>query len=87
LQELAHERDLAAEDWSSSIRMLCKECSEGTPHEHDEHQPPQVEMTGPRRVAVAARDEAEVRGLLAQWQPESAGARIVSIELAFSRDD
>lgn len=29
----------------------------------------------------------EVRGLPDQWHLESAGARIASIELAFSRDD
>jgi len=36
LEELASERDLAAENWSTSIYSLCKACSEGTPHSHDE---------------------------------------------------
>ncbi len=34
LQAFAAE-GLAAEDWTSSIRVLCRECSEGRPHEHD----------------------------------------------------
>jgi tetratricopeptide (TPR) repeat protein len=87
LQELAQERDLAAEDWSSSLQMLCKECSEGTPHDHDAGHAARVEANGTRRVAVAARTESEVRELLDQWHPHSAGARISTIDLAFSRDD
>jgi hypothetical protein len=46
-----------------------------------------VELKGPRRVAVAARNEAEVRELLAEWQPHSGGARVSSIELVLSRGD
>src|SRR5262249_30184970 len=37
LAEIAEGRDGAIEDWSSSIRPMCRACSEGRPHEgHDE---------------------------------------------------
>jgi hypothetical protein len=73
LHELARDRELAAEDWSRSIRMLCKACSEGAPHEHDDQDRSRADVKGPRRVAVAARTETEVRELLASWQPRSGG--------------
>ena len=39
LEQTTHElADIELEDWTSSIRMLCAECSEGRPHEHDHHQ-------------------------------------------------
>ncbi len=47
------ERDFGAEDWTSSVRMLCRECSEGSPddgHKHDEDAAPSTE----RRLGVAA---------------------------------
>ena len=35
------EHGVPAEDWSSSVRMLCKACSEGRPHDaHDHELPP-----------------------------------------------
>jgi hypothetical protein len=74
-------------DWTSSLHVLCKACSEGTPHDHDEPHHPRPEVQGPRRVAVAARNEAEVRALLADWLPQSGNARVASIELELTRED
>lgn len=61
----AHLREHAIylEDWSSSIRMLCRACSEGLPHtEHDE------ELEAPpdtlHRLGLAARSEDELESLL-----------------------
>jgi tetratricopeptide (TPR) repeat protein len=85
LEELARERELAAEDWSRSVQMLCKACSEGMPHDHDDQDPREVK--GPHRVAVAARSRAEVADLLAEWQPDSRDARIGSIEIELRRGD
>jgi len=85
LEGLALERDLAAEDWTRSVRILCKQCSEGTPHAHHDNEPSVAEQ-GPHRVAVAARTEAEVRDLLGTWQPDAPQARVTSVELLLSRD-
>jgi tetratricopeptide (TPR) repeat protein len=82
LRDLATERDLAAEDWTKSVVPLCKECSEGRPYADHEHRAPQV--TGPHRVAIAARDAEEVRLLLDAWKPRAGGARVLSLEIVLA---
>ena len=79
LTDLAMERGLAAEDWSTSIAPICRECSEGRPH--DKHEHPSPDIIGPHRVAIAARDSAQVEELLEDWRPRSGAARVVSIEV------
>ncbi len=80
LADLAATRGLAAEDWSSSIQMLCKACSEGRPHGRHDHAP--APHAGPRRVAVAARRQEEAERLLGDWQRESPATRVLSLGLA-----
>jgi hypothetical protein len=69
LAELAFTRGLAAEDWSESLRFICRSCSEGRVHErHDS------ELGGVRpelAVAAAARSAEEVERLLEEWRRES----------------
>lgn len=50
-----------AEDWST-IRWLCKKCSEGSPHEH-----PEVPVEGDHRFAVAAAASAKVEKAIEGW--------------------
>lgn len=57
------------EDWST-MRSLCKKCSEGHPHEH--HDGESTESSFTRRFAFAARTEAEIAPILASWQTSSA---------------
>jgi len=82
LVELAVERRLAAEDWSTSFQILCKACSEGRPHAGHEHE--HREVNGPHRIAIAALDEEQARALLDEWLPRSGGARLISFEVALS---
>lgn len=59
------ELGLEAEDWTGSVRMLCRACSEGRPHEeHDRELPYQAE----REVGVAAPPETRLDSLLAGWE-------------------
>jgi tetratricopeptide (TPR) repeat protein len=54
LLEVFLDRDLGAEDWTTSFRMLCRACSEGSPddgHAHEVEEPP---AGAERRVGVAA---------------------------------
>jgi tetratricopeptide (TPR) repeat protein len=83
LIDLAATRDLVAEDWSTSIRMLCKACSEGRPHaEHDQLR--RSEVPGPHRVGIAARDAEQVRSLVEEWTPRAGRAKVLSVDVALS---
>lgn len=58
-----HDGGYGAEDWTASIRLLCRDCSEGTPgHDHDEPSP----WTRRRQVGLAA-PEPMARELLRVW--------------------
>lgn len=72
LMELLDARQIAAEDWSHSVRILCKQCSEGTPHEHhDQSQTTPQEPSGERLIAISGADEAAIRQALADWSNSS----------------
>ncbi len=76
LSDLAGERGLAAEDWSSNIRMICKACSEGRPgakHTHD------VDQTDYRRIGFAALSETQVMEILREWLATTPQAKIEEI--------
>ncbi|HYN99651.1 MAG TPA: tetratricopeptide repeat protein, partial [Actinomycetota bacterium] len=79
LARMADDRDMAAEDWSTSVRILCKACSEGLVHDQHDHNIPAVE--GLHKVAVAGPDQHAVEGLLAAWREQSTSATILSIDL------
>jgi tetratricopeptide (TPR) repeat protein len=86
LEEMARDRGLAAEDWSSSLHLLCKACSEGRPH--SAHEPPPRGPSRRRRVAVAATDEATTRRLIEDWR-NGAGRvtlTVMELELALAAD-
>jgi hypothetical protein len=66
------------EDWST-IRMICRQCSEGRPHEH-----PEPAIEGPHRFAVAASARSSVEELVAAWIAEdpsrTAGEVLVQLQ-------
>lgn len=71
------------EDWTSTVRMLCKACSEGTPHEHHDQDGGKDDSWATRRVlGAAAEDEATLRAALARW--EAPGRRVISLDTALS---
>lgn len=52
--------DGAVEDWTASVHFICAQCSLGEPHDHH----PRDEQWRPeRRIAVALRDEGELKRL------------------------
>jgi hypothetical protein len=79
LEEVALSLDGAAEDWSTSIRFLCKACSEGRPHrDHDSALAPSANGLP---AALAARDEAHAEYILAIWQARAPGVEVRSVQL------
>lgn len=64
------------EDWTSNVRMLCKACSEGRPHEHHDADGVKDDSWMARRaLGVAADDEPALRAALARWA--APGRRVV----------
>jgi Tetratricopeptide repeat len=77
LAELASERGLAAEDWSSNLRMICRACSEGrldAKHTHD------VDQTNCRRIGFAALSDLQAREILRRWLAAKPLAKIEEID-------
>ena len=74
LTDIAFDRGCYAENWTHSVRLLCKACSEGTPHEtHDRQAAP---PDGIHRVAIAARNKREANAILKAWKAHPAGVGI-----------
>jgi hypothetical protein len=65
LMQIATELGGCAEDWSTSLRLLCRACSEGRPHkEHDtEAAPPK----GAHTIGIAALDRKHAIKILRKW--------------------
>jgi hypothetical protein len=72
LQELERACESAGieiEDWTASLKSLCKACSEGRPHEgHDQELRQPAAWSSQRRVGFAALDPASLNGVLRQWE-------------------
>jgi TPR repeat len=80
LTDIFHEAGFAAQDWSSSVRLLCRQCSEGRPFGDHDH-PPQTPGRD-RRFGLAA-PEADAARLLQQWSTAgSHGGRNYSAPIA-----
>ena len=88
--ELANETDLdeldklfadnahVVEDWTSNVRMLCKQCSEGVPHDH--HDEDRADTWNPeRRIGIAICNNTDVAPLFAIWEKQT-GSRLISFE-------
>lgn len=60
----------ALEDWSASLEIVCKQCSEGVPHEHEPR--PEPPWKAERRLAVATTDD-DVFELIEKWAGKRAG--------------
>lgn len=80
LSDVAFDRGSWAEDWSESVRFLCRSCSYGLPH--TEHDAGLASSRPDLAVAVAARDADEVADLLAQWRDEAGYGGYAGVMLA-----
>lgn len=66
LSDTAFELGGAAEDWSESVRFICRRCSEGRPHE--QHDSDLSAERPPLAVAAAARSSADLERLILEWR-------------------
>ncbi len=72
LEEMSAESRCEIEDWTANIRALCRQCSEGKPHEHHD-QELQEEWHSERRIGVAYQSMEDVSKLFDMWQNSSGG--------------
>lgn len=67
-----------AEDWTSSVRLLCKACSEGTPHEHHDEEAPVAVWAVRRTLGVGIESIDALETALQAW--ESPTQRVVALD-------
>jgi hypothetical protein len=78
LAETAARSGGSAEDWSTSIRFICKACSEGRPHK--DHDTAAAAPDGVHLIGIAARDRRHATVILSEWESGTPAARVESLE-------
>lgn len=75
LEELFSETPHVFEDWTMNIRTLCKQCSEGEPHDyHDEELA--EEWASDRTLGIAVADGESINNLFDMWQSKTNGVLV-----------
>ena len=67
LEGICNDTGTAMEDWSRSVRILCRACSEGRPHEHHDSDKKEQEWEAERRIALAAISESQIQRVFDAW--------------------
>jgi len=73
LVQTFHESDDHAQDWSDSLEIICKACSEGTPHEHSPA--PARVWTLKRSFGIATEAPGRAEEILSSWAQGASGRR------------
>jgi hypothetical protein len=67
LQSACKAAVIEVEDWTGSVQVLCKACSEGRAHEQHDHSDGDEGWQVSRRVGFASRDAMAIEALLNEW--------------------
>lgn len=78
LEELLSKESHVLEDWTANVRMLCKQCSEGVPHEHHDGEPP-ANWVSERNLGIAIYGGGSISCLFDAWQAQT-GSRLISLK-------
>lgn len=76
LSDLCEQRPLGVDDWSG-IRLMCSECSHGSPEDGHSHVPPASEV---KRLGLAGH-ESDVGQLIESWLDGRPGIDVLNLEL------
>ncbi len=69
LEDACYMKNYGFENWTEAIRILCRQCSEGLPHEtHDEELKKDVEEYN---LAIATKQRGELDSILSAWEEEN----------------
>jgi tetratricopeptide (TPR) repeat protein len=82
LAKIAAAQEGSAEDWSTSVQMLCKACSEGRPHAA--HDTARVVPEGAHLIGIAARDRTHATKILSAWESSNEDIRVESLDDALA---
>jgi len=67
LSDALQQAEVMHEDWTSNVRTLCKQCSEGSPHEHHDEDLAHA-ADGRHLIGIAAEDGEVALSVLNQWR-------------------
>ena len=67
LESLCDRAGISFEDWSKSVQVICKACSEGRPHDHHGNENAADAWQAERRVAFAAESASAIQAALVEW--------------------
>jgi hypothetical protein len=67
LKALCADAGIAFEDWSESVRFICRACSEGRPREHHDAGDRDESWIAQRSVALATTWDAQIESVLDTW--------------------
>ncbi len=88
LDKIVAGTELALEDWASNVQMLCKACSEGTPHEHhDSASEAEVVWQPECELGVAALNDQALADVLDVWQAAHPEVEIIEVYNALDADE
>lgn len=66
LQTISEDAGMPFEDWTT-LRQLCRACSEGREHDQHDHDKPQTAWQAERRVGIASQEPGSVEKALERW--------------------
>jgi hypothetical protein len=84
LSELAASREIPMEDWSASIEVLCRKCSEGVPHSH-EVQRQDSEWKATRHIGIVAANSHQAESILNEWLAADSARSVAEMECVLQR--
>lgn len=64
---------IAHEVWTTNVRVLCQQCSEGTPHEHDAERDPQPGWPDRHVLGLSTASPEAARRVLEHWSADADG--------------
>jgi len=79
LEAICNELDIACEDWTTSVRTICRQCSEGEPHEHHDAHQKEEGWKARHFVGLATANESSVREALRRWENDA--RKVASLDL------
>ena len=75
---------LHGEDWSDSVQAICRQCSEGVPHDHVEA-PVEALWQTSRRLGIASASSEAIELVLGKWQ--AGGGTVGTLTCALAADE